>query len=144
VADNRQVILGLQLPDIVILFFDMDGNFLEAETIPLSLETQTLGDTGLTVEFQDAYNRELRALEQRLDYKPSTIRVKQFFLHDLELGIEDLPSHYVNVLQAPSQYEEEEVAFIRKDLERWKQEGWFVFHWGTDYWMDKDGHVVAS
>jgi len=143
-ADNRQVILGLQFPDIVLLFFDSLGNLLETTTRCLSVTTRTIGEAGLTAAFQDAYKLELEQIQHQLGLRPSTIRVKRFFLPDLEIGIEDLPANYLAVLKSPHEYEEEEVNYIKADIERWKSKGCFVFHWGTDYWMDKDGNVIAS
>jgi len=81
-------------------------------------------------------------LKQRVEDGP--IRVKKFFLTEPFLGIQDLPSSLEETMKEQADLDEEEAAFFREELDSWQRSQQFVLHWDNEYYLSKDGRVVAS
>ena len=87
----------------------------------------------------------LREWQRYLGFEPRTIRVRRFSIPDVEVGIEDLPSHLADFLDDPESEPDparrEETA---ESARRWLEDGDFVLYWGNDLFVDAEGHVTSS
>jgi hypothetical protein len=71
--------------------------------------------------------------------------VRRFSLPGVEIGLEDLPWHLVQVLDDPESEADERCR--EEQLEsacRWRAGGDFVLYWGNDLFVDENGHVSSS
>jgi hypothetical protein len=149
VPKSKQVILGLHYPDFVALFFDQDGNLIDVQTkeVPDPTKNEEFWGPYLTFPAQHQKNarRALRAWLKDMRFKPGTVRVKKFYLPDRPIGIQDLPQHLEEFLNKPEIIEDrEERAQWYGDINDWRKEGMFVFSFGKDYWMDKNGGIEST
>lgn len=129
--DGRQALMAAFYPATFAVFFDADGELLEYVERPNEHSTP---DT-------DA----LRAWQRELGFEPQAIRVQQFELEDVGLGIEELPGHYIDFLEDPyAETDPEERAALLESIRIWLEEGSFVLYWGNDLWLDGSGHVTSS
>jgi hypothetical protein len=141
INNGNQVLIGVQLPEIVIVEFDTQGNFL-------TFSVQDLPEGGQDSTSR-AYNLEmseipLQVIQETLGFTPSIIAIKRFFLEDRWIGIEDLPDHYQDVIDYPENYDEERLQELREDIRSWRENGDFVFFWCEDYYIDRDGDIASS
>ncbi len=133
---GRQALVGVQLPNLMVLLFSAEGDFLAAHTIPIaSSDRSSIGDRAQQVVLE---------WEEASGFQPVTIRVKPFFLDELWIGIRDLPEHYQDVIDNPDDFEPYRKDELLEDIREWNRSGSFVFYWTEDYYMSIDGEVESS
>jgi hypothetical protein len=143
IPDGRQALFATLASDIVLVTFQLDGHYLDFTTRRVQdtmLDEQ--GARSLLMPVPD--HREWMAWKQEIRFTPQTISVCRFFIDELEVGIEDIPRYYRDVLLHPGEFEAQEVDDVKVAVERWLTEGSFVFLCGTEYWIDKAGEVEAT
>jgi hypothetical protein len=127
--NDRPVLIGFQSEGTLFLWFTDQGDL----------------DTVQFVPFRSPETRQVEELEIKQHVRHERpIRVKQFFIQDHHLGIQDYPSTFQEVLETPSDFDEEEVEDLRKDLKTWERSRQFVLHWNNEYYLNEDGRVVSS
>lgn len=136
VADKRQAIMGLLCPNVVAVFFDPLGDFLEAQQRRLPF----MGSKGPYDIYDARVGQHLRSWQEALGFRPRVVRVRRFSLPEWGVGIDDLPTHYLEFLENPDEFPEIDVEMIRA----WQEAGQFVFWWAKDYWMDRSGRVEST
>jgi hypothetical protein len=137
-ADGRQALMAAFYPRTFAFFFDAEGRLLEYASQPTPQERS---------EKQPSYGPSRLSLERwqsELGFQPKNILVRRFSNADQGVGIEDLPSHFVDFLEDPEKETEEERQHTSESIQRWIEEGEFVLYWGNDLWLNKDGHVTSS
>lgn len=134
--DGQQVLIGVQLPELVIVLFSADGALNGESVIPLP-------GSGSRVTIDEAVAG-LAHWKAAVGFRAETIRVDAFFLQNRWIGIEDLPKHYKELLDHSEGLEEERRLELLEDVRQWKSRGDFVLYWDEDYYLDKDGEVVSS
>ncbi|MEO7719700.1 MAG: hypothetical protein ABIY70_26135 [Capsulimonas sp.] len=132
-SDGGQAILGVQMPTLLMVKFDADGNYVEV----------VVKDFPPDLSF-DELSEHLKSWRAELGITPATISVKQFFLKDIWVGIQDLPDHYLEVLRNPENFDAEELAELQEDIRIRQEQGDFVFYWCEDYYLDRSGEVTSS
>lgn len=151
-GDGRQVLMGLDCPDLVAIFFDAAGDLIRHEARHLEfLQRSGLIVDGEPIEGAVGYYdidderilHRIVAWQEELQFRSTTIRVKRFFLDELGIGIEDYPSHFGEILVDPGASDEEK-RDLRDSMRLWDADGQFVLHWGNDYWLDDSGEVTSS
>lgn len=151
-ADHRQVLIGVTCPYLVAFFFDVEGNFACGQRRKLEfLQPSGVWVDGELIEGMvrryDTHDERilqcLREWQEEIGFNPGVIRVKQFFVQDLVLGIDDYPSHFDDILEDPDE-EEAEQEEARESIREWAATGQFVLYWGHDYWIDAQGQVTSS
>jgi hypothetical protein len=136
--DGKQALIGILFPELVCILFNQEGELIQVQRRPF-------WDTQLaSVPPQGIDKAELRKWQEELGFRPGQIHVTKFAIPELEVGIEDIPEHYLDAFRFPADFETDEAAALQKETEDWVQEGRFVLHWGTDYWLDGSGTVIAS
>lgn len=88
--------------------------------------------------------RELRRWERELKAHDATISIKRFFIPERQIGIQDLPEHYLEFLANRDTYDEERRRELQSDVDNWLRDGDFVLYWTEDYYLDRTGEVVSS
>jgi hypothetical protein len=151
-GDGRQVLMGLLAPNLVAVFFDGSGVLIGHESRRLAfLQPSGVIVDGEPIEgtlgscdiFDERIPARITAWQQELPFRPATIRVRRFRLHELGVGIEDHPDHFGWILDDP-QSSDEEKDDVRDSMRLWEADGQFVLHWGDDYWLDDTGEVTSS
>src|SRR5262245_23780594 len=94
--NGKQILLGLHLPAMVAVLFDAGGEVLRTERRKYSFKLQTRTDGSYLVDdaASDAMMDDLREWESEMGFRQGKISVKRFALHDLFIGLRDLPKHY--------------------------------------------------
>ncbi len=139
-ASGEQVLMGLtvgnQGPEVLSVFFDASGQLLSSTSDPLPSASAGVADT--------AASRQLLATQQRIGFRPGTIRVQLFSIPDRGVGIDDLPDHYREFMASPEEHDPERQEELAGDIRQWIEDGDFVLRWGEDYYLDRDGDVSSS
>ena len=61
-----------------------------------------------------------------------------------EACVQDLSGEYEEYLQSPESFSPEEREALAEDLAAWRREGNFALAWHGEYWLSRDGRVVAT
>ena len=141
--DGRQVLMGVQFPELVVVEFDAEGNYstLFPRDIPANILRISKHDTYSAD--RDLLDEEIRKLQQTIGYSPATIHVKQFFLADRWIGIKDLPDYLVETMEG-SDTDDLEVAEAKEEIRTWQENGDFVLWWCKDIWLDASGAITST
>lgn len=133
---GRQALMGAQLPEVVTVFFNESGDYLE--TVAKTIAPRPGEDDDA------AADRTLEEVQSAIGLAPATIFVKKFRLGDRWIGIEDLPEHYQEFLDNPEEFDEREKVDYPEDIRQWISDGAFVLWWCEDFYLDKDGDITSS
>jgi len=141
--DGRQVLMGVQFPELVVVEFDAEGNYLNLFTRDIPANILHRSKHGIYSADSDLLDEEIRKLQQEIVYSPATIRVKQFFRSDRWIGIKDLPDYLVEAAEGsdPDILDPEEA---KEDIRTWQESGDFVLWWCEDLWMDASGEITST
>jgi hypothetical protein len=138
--DDQQVLMGLCCPNLVAFYFDAEGNLLKVAERPVAFFQ------GVVPPY-DIYDKRiaplLKAWRKEIGVRPVTISVKKFFSSEHDIGIEDYPSHFEEILSDPKTTKDER-RDVQNSITLWDEDGQFVLLWGNDYWLDSSGEVVSS
>jgi hypothetical protein len=128
--------MGILLPEMLLVHFDSAGRYQRIEVRPLKGTYVAHDDSGAL--------QELRDWQKELHFAPSPIRVRIFFEANRTIGIRALPDHYQEAIDYPETFEPSRLKLLLDDVQEWRARGDFVFYWGEDYYLDKEGDVVSS
>jgi len=159
---GEQVLLGIQLPELVCIAFDKDGNYLHTTTKALS-EDALLRRDGNSAAYADneRLSPEIERRQIELGLTPGTIQVRRFQLPERTIAIKDLPDHYRALLDeldriadaggpSPAFREEVEMLYgaelgeVLEDIRQWQEQGDFVLVWDQEYYMNVHGQVIST
>ena len=141
--NGNLVLMGIQQPKLVMVEFDPEGNYLKTSDREVFQERLTSGLHHNETR-EDILLSVLLDWQRDVAFRAGTISVKPFFLPELDIGIEDLPEHYQEVLDHPEQYDAERLTELQGDIRDWRERGSFVLYWVEDYYLDRDGDVESS
>jgi uncharacterized protein (TIGR02996 family) len=132
VSGHRQF-LQLQSSTVIVgLFFDHDGQLLTLERRKIDD-----GEDSTYFEAQKAWETAAAAWRNELRFRPATLRLRRFAVEGG--GISDYPG---TSAEDPMPQERQRARnFIRDE---WLPEGRFVFRWGDDYWVNRQGEIVQT
>lgn len=133
--DGRQVLAGIQLPEIVVVYFSSQGILAGVTVTTIASEDRSPIDQASV---------ELARWKSVVGFRANAIRVQPFFLRDRWIGIADLPPHYQKVLDHPEDIDEVRLAELLTDIRQWQHRGDFVCYWDEDYYFDKNGELASS
>jgi hypothetical protein len=136
--NGHQVLIGIQLPEIVIVEFDPEGNFITTTTTKLSHPNLTPS------LFDEAVQADLGRWKRKARFEPKNISVKAFFVTERWIGIADLPEHYRDFLDNPGNYSQDDAHFFTEEIQRWRAQGSFVLHFDEDYYYSREGELESS
>jgi hypothetical protein len=148
-ADGRQVVMGLLCPAVAAYFFDAEGNYLASERRRWSAGAAKLAGrkppyTIFGCHFRELTAQQTKAWQTELGFRPGNIYVKQFSNRDHTVGIEILPSHYQDLETTARLTTEVERRQLIASRDQWLEDGSFVWWWGKDYYMSKEGEVEST
>lgn len=143
-ADGTQTLMGVQLPHILMIEFDADGNYLKTSLKEFSEERQPTDAALVEADAENEFSAHIYGWQVELKVIPSTISVKRFYLPERFIGITDLPEHYQQVLDYPENFTEERLQELQGDIEAWRGSGEFVLDWDEDYYMSEKGEVEST
>jgi hypothetical protein len=142
---GRAVLLGLRYPYLVAVLFDQQGQLIEARIRPLEFEAPSVHARGPYITedpfFQDRVQSVMQQWQDELAFSEGTAVLERFRIPELLIGIEDLPRHFQRFLNDPTEFSSEEQSNYPDIIREWQMNGNFVFWWGEDYYVDRDGNV---
>lgn len=145
---ERQVLLGFTHlgHGFVLHWFDAGGRFLGIERVPLAAAPPP-PRPGTTIvchdpAFERAVTAELDALKDRLGFRAGDIAVRRF--ESDEACVRELSGEYEEYLRSPETFRPEEREALAEGLAAWRRAGHFVLAWHEEYWLSRDGRVVAT
>ena len=141
-ADGRQALLGIYLPELVLVLFSGDGTYLEYQTRPLADGPKS----GLiTDEDRAEFTARRVAWQRELGWQEGPIQVRRFMLPYHRIYLTDYPAWAAILEYDPYFYSNaEEREEMRRQKQEWEKEGCFVFWWGRDYHLSKEGEVLST
>jgi hypothetical protein len=139
-SGGDQVVMGMLFPWAVVVYFTPDGAFLKVEK--KRLDTNAAPEQRFQPDVEDGFRDVLRSWQGQIGYLEAPIQLQQFFLNEYRIGIRDLPSDLQDYLNNPERYPGEDHEEFLNDIESWKEEGNYVFWWGTDYPVNTDGETL--
>jgi len=144
--NNRQALMGLLYPYVVMVFFSAEGKLVEILLRPLPFQAKSGGERGPYLleepDFQQKLEDYLLERQKDIDFTEVTIHVELFMIPCLSLGIENLPRHLQEFLRDPGDFSDEEKLNYPEIIERWKQQNDFVLWWGKDYYLNRKGEII--
>jgi hypothetical protein len=93
-------------------------------------------------DFERVMAEELAALKTWLGFQAGDILVQRF--ESDEACIQELAGEYEEYLLYPESLSAEERADRAEGLDAWRRNGYFALVWCGEYWMSRDGEVVAT
>jgi len=106
------------------------------------------GDTGFLLRFSKKGKlKEQMVLEgepqDAIDIEKA-IRVSEFEVPDLGVGLYILPRDYRYFMEHTHEFDVSERGHVAVKIQDWRESGHFVFHWdGEEYRCDEEGHVLS-
>lgn len=148
-ADSKeQVIMGVPGPLLLAAFFDSEGQLLRHEVRTISVGSMSPGQEHprkVRGELQKKLWDALETWKAEIHFTPSTVHVLPFYLAEYDVGINELPHHLRDYLEAPSgETDEIDRQAFEEEIAEWRSLGKFEFCWGNDYWLDSSGVVTDT
>ena len=144
-TDGHQVLMGVQMPEAVLLLFDASGNYECTHVRDFSTLPSTDFSQGFYAQegISHISEKEIPAWQEEIGYVPGTIRVKRFFLPERWIGIREIPEDYEEEA-INADFPDEEAEEMREVRRRWYADQSFVLCFDEDYYMSEDGDVDSS
>jgi hypothetical protein len=146
-ANQHQALMS----EDVLIEFDTEGNHVQTTYRELPERLWMVGvlkalnempaDTAIV---QKDNHVSLVEWQVQIGFVSRTISVKKFFLSESCTGIDDLPGEYLDFLENPEAFDEEEQEYLPEEIQGWEESRDFVFYWGNDYYMNEAGEVHSS
>ena len=123
-----------------------DGDTLDDKALVATWLTKIASpwEAQLTYRFflPEQHAEELAALKARLEFRAADITVRRF--ESDEACIQELAGEYEEYLESPESFSPEEREALAEGLEAWRRKGYFALVWYEEYWLSRDGRVVAT
>ncbi len=149
--DGRQLLMGLQGGQVLVVGFDPAGCYLGIESkIP---PVRPLSDLSNMRGFSRSVGSLMRRWRQEIGFQPGAIEVERFQVADRPVAIEDYPKFFREFLvdfdkcyisNCFKRNAEIEKSQTFEDIKNWKKNNQFVLIWGKEYWMKEDGSVEST
>ena len=145
--DGHQALLGLDINAEVCVLFDLDGRRVhtiercfDRDGTPVAAPI-TNWPFHLTDSGRKRVNDRFRCWRHEIIVSEQAIVVEEFDVAGRHIGIEPMPSDYVDFLDDPCTVAEDQRVEFRELIDDWKAAGLYVFWWNEDYYMNLDGSV---
>lgn len=145
VPSGEQVLMGLGGKALLAVFFSPAGEWLlcEEREVAVALpDDLPLGEQRFQtlLRWQDA----LAEWQATLGVQPRDIAIRRFFVREYDVGISGMPDGYLRAFRRRPSLSPEEQLALDRDVVEWSQTGKYVLWWGSEFWMDAAGHVIAT
>ena len=145
--NGKQVIIGPSLPNILVYLFDSDGKFFDRRVVQLSPKPRQNKYTNnyiIDASFLFAMEAQIVSIQEDMGFMPQTIEIQQFYDDEEDVGIKELPSEFEVFLADPDSYSAEDRNSLEMAVQEWYEKQRFVFVWGDELWISKDGENLSS
>jgi hypothetical protein len=144
-AQGEQFLFGPSLPNIELFRFDRQGRFLGKEVremshLPSWNAKARVYNTG--AGFISLMEKEIEAIRQELGIELGTVTVEEFEDEESAVAILAFPSEYEEYRENRDEYSAADRKAFDSYIEEWIKKGRFVFVWGEEHWMTKDGEML--
>ena len=95
-----------------------------------------------TPEFRQAKENELAASKVHIGFQAGDIAVHLF--ESDEACLRELSSEYEEYLETPDKFSPTERETSEQGLAEWRNQGYVALVWPEEYWLLRDGRVIAS
>jgi hypothetical protein len=140
--DNRQLLIGLDVPSIVIYSFGKDGLLVARDTRKIAGIVQQ-SPFSLDADFFKRFHESLDAIMAEVGFVEGPINIQAFYDDEFNAGILSLPGEYEEFLESPEAFDEVERTRFQAAINDWKEKGNFVFVWGEQLYMKPSGEVES-
>jgi hypothetical protein len=130
--DGRQVLVGRQGEEGVIVVFSADGALLGTETERIGAGPLDIPDPALDAVFD------------RVQARPMAIQVREFSVPERSIRVQDLPDYLLEFVHAPDSFAPAERDHLSGAIEQWEKRGQFVLIWHEDYEMTAEGDIEST
>jgi hypothetical protein len=127
--DSRQALVGCSWDDkLVVAVFDCEGNLRESHRV----EVPTSDVPGY--------------LKSELGFTSGEVCIKEIRIPEDAFAVYCLPDLYQRFLSNPNDpwFTDDDRQDLPGVIKQWLKSGQFVLEWGNDYWLNRDGEVVAT
>jgi len=144
-AKNEQIIIGILAPNIIVLQFTDEGNLHNVNKFPATVISDDIHpyDT-----YGYAFDDLLMQVKSQLGFVSAPVSMREFFLEQDGIGIQELPDHYLDYLNNKDNediYDLESKESYESLIVDWRVKNNFVFYWGNDYYIDGvTGEIESS
>lgn len=121
--DGRQIVAGVQLPDVTFLEFSKDGDFLRHYSEAIQVQS----------EAHDHVVAELKARLRSMHMKPNPVSMKPFYITGKFIGIKNFPDHLSSVSDGS-----------KSGIAEWRKLKCYVFDFDEEYYISESGEVESS
>jgi len=145
--DGGQVIMGLSIPNILAYVFSPEGNYVQKRVVKLSILPSWDASRSVyrtDANFLKSAEEQIAAIRLEMGFAPHSVRIREFYDEEEDVGIKELPSDFEEYVRNPSRYSAENRASLDAAIREWNDKGLFVFVWGEELWMSQDGEVLSS
>jgi hypothetical protein len=162
-SDGTQAIAGIEGGEAVCVRFDEQGTYLSSMVRALPLYPGKMRpnphrpdheEPASLAELTAWYSQEATKWQAEIGLVPSEVRVRLFLYPDerneayerpRRIYIQRYPRWALILLHDPFFYaDREERNQLYRDLADWEASGSFIFWWGKDHQMSKDGEVLST
>ena len=128
--------MRVDTPNLVMVRFDSEGELLGV--VNRSISQESISDTVAWYGYERFWE-ELDKWADEIGLAQERISVKPFYLREHSVGIKDLPDEYQAFLRGEDVGDD-----WSEEVQRWQDEGDFVFIWGQEYYMNREGEVIST
>ena len=142
-ADGRQVVMGLLCPDLVTVFFDADGCYLETTSEPWAFPAPRMTDNGpfriYDSEFSERFEMQMKEQQAKIGFSEGLIQIRPFESPEADCWLQRMPSELTDLDPDAPDFEE-----LNEERQDWLEGDNHVFGWAEEYWISRDGEVETS
>jgi hypothetical protein len=152
--EGRQVIMGILDDEIVAVIFDSHGRLLAVETRSPNIKPDsTLRESNPGAYWTHVYEvflpsaeATLRELQEKSGFVPGVIRIQEFSVPNRRISVQLMPDFLNEFLSDPQSHAEndEDAQEYYEIIEAFKSFDQFVFRWGKEFWMSRDGDIQST
>lgn len=142
-AGGRQAIMGLLCPNLVTVYFDADGRYLEAQSELWRSPAPRMGENGpfqiYDSAFRQCFEAQIKEQQARIGFSESLIEIRPFESPDVDCWLQRMPSDLVELNSDDPNFED-----LVEEREDWLDGENHVFGWAEEYWISSNGEVETS
>lgn len=146
-SDGDQVLMGLDINAEICIVFDSRGKMIDGIERCFDRDGATVDAPiknwpfCLSTKGNAIAQSRFKSWRQLAIDTEQPIVVEEFWFDNRFIGIEPMPSDYVDFLDDPTSFDEEERAEFPAMIAEWQSSNMYVFWWNENYWMNPDGSV---
>ena len=141
--DGRQVVMGLLCPNLVTVFFDADGHYLDAHVAPWEHPAPKMQENGPfhidDPAFAEQFQKQMCEYQTQIGFSEGRIGIHPFESPDVDCWLKRMPADLDDLDPDDPDYED-----LCEERDDWIYGENHVFGWAEEYWISPNGEVETS